>query len=141
MKAAALAFLRVSTGLLLVLWGLIKVAAPEAAIHVSDTYYSGVLSLQSLQMPLGIAEALLGALVVLGLFRPLVLPVQAIVLVVSALAIWRYLLDPFGLYLLTEETRQILFFPSLGMAAASLVSWAFCDEDRFALDRLFARKG
>ena len=141
MKAAALAFLRVSTGLLLVLWGLIKVAAPEAAIHVSDTYYSGVLSLQSLQMPLGIAEGLLGALVVLGLFRPLVLPVQAIVLVVSALAIWRYLLDPFGLYLLTEETRQILFFPSLGMAAASLVSWAFCDEDRFALDRLFARKG
>ena len=92
-------------------------------------------------MPLGIAEALLGALVVIGLFRPLVLPVQAIVLVVSALAIWRYLLDPFGLYLLTEETRQILFFPSLGMAAASLVSWAFCDEDRFALDRLFARKG
>ncbi len=141
MKAAALAFLRVATGLLLVLWGLIKVAAPEAAIHVSDTYYSGVLSLQSLQMPLGIAEALLGALVVIGLFRPLVLPVQAIVLVVSALAIWRYLLDPFGLYLLTEETRQILFFPSLAMAAASLVSWAFCDEDRFALDRLFARKG
>lgn len=141
MKAAALAFLRVATGLLLVLWGLIKVAAPEAAIHVSDTYYSGVLSLQSLQMPLGIAEALLGALVVIGLFRPLVLPVQALVLVGSALAIWRYLLDPFGLYLLTEETRQILFFPSLGMAAASLVSWAFCDEDRFALDRLFARKG
>ena len=140
MKAAALAFLRVSTGLLLVLWGLIKVAAPEAAIHVSDTYYSGLLSLGSLQMPLGIAEALLGALVVLGLFRPLVLPAQALVLVVSALAIWRYLLDPFGLYLLTEETRQILFFPSLAMAAASLVSWAFRDEDRYALDRLFARK-
>ena len=51
MKAAALAFLRVSTGLLLVLWGLIKIEAPEAAIHVSDTYYSGVLSCRACKCP------------------------------------------------------------------------------------------
>jgi putative oxidoreductase len=140
MKAASLAFLRVSTGLLLIIWGLIKVAAPDAAIHVSDTYYAGMLSMQSLQTPLGVAEAVLGLLVVLGLFRPIVLPLQALVLVVGAAAIWRYLLDPLGLYLLTEETRQVLFFPSLGIAAASLVSWAFCDEDRFVLDRLLFRK-
>jgi len=134
MKKWTLAFLRVATGLLLVVWGVIKLGAPEASIHVSDKYYQGALSAQQLQMPLGAAEVLLGLLVVLGLFRRLVYPLQAVVLIVGAAAIWKYLLDPLGMYLLTEETQNVLFFPSWAMAAASLVLIAFRDEDRLSLD-------
>lgn len=140
MKAGSLAFLRIACGLLLIIWGLIKLGAPEAAIRVSNKYYLGLFSADALQRPLGAAEALLGLLVVLGLFRKITLPLQALVLGFGALAIWKYLLDPLGLYLLTEETRQVLFFPSLGIAAASLVLLAFRAEDRFALDTVFAKK-
>lgn len=77
-----------------------------------------------------------GGLVAIGLFRRVTLPIQAIVLVAGAAAIWRYLLDPLGLYLLDAESRQVLFFPSLGMAAASLLLLAFQDEDKYSLDRI-----
>ena len=140
MKAGSLAFLRIACGLLLVIWGLIKLGAPEAAIRVSDKYYFSVFSADALQRPLGAAEAILGLLVVLGLFRKITLPLQALVLVFGALAIWQYLLDPLGQYLLTEDTRQVLFFPSLGIAAACLVLLAFLNEDRFALDTLLGGK-
>ncbi len=43
------------------------------------------------------------------------------------------------MYLLTRETSQILFFPSLGIAAATLVLLAFRDEDTLSLDAKFAR--
>lgn len=141
MKPVLLLLLRVSTGALLVIWGLIKAKAPEAAIGVSDKYYGGALSAEALQAPLGWGQALLGVLVILGALRVVTYPLQAAVLVAGAAAIWKYLVDPLGLYLLSEETRQVLFFPSTTVAVASLVLLAFKSDDRFALDRLFARRG
>lgn len=137
MKAASLLFLRVGTGMLLVLWGLIKLSAPDAAIGVSNTYYGGMVSMAALQAPWGAVQVATGTLVMLGLFRRIVYPLQAAMLCVGALAIWKYLLDPFGLYLLSQEDSQILFFPSLCVAAATLVIWAFRADDRLALDRRF----
>ena len=72
-------------------------------------------------------------------FRVVVYPLQALVLVGGALAIWKYLLDPLGLYLLTEETRNILFFPSTTVAVASLILIAFREYDALSLDRMFRR--
>lgn len=65
---------------------------------------------------------------------------QAVILCIGALAIWKYLLDPLGLYLLDRETSQVLFFPSLGIAAATLVLLAFKDDDAYALDHKLGRK-
>lgn len=141
MKAVLLLALRATTGALLIVWGAIKAFSPETAIHVSDKYYSGVLSVEAAQTPIGWAQIGLGGLVILGLFRRVVYPLQAAVLVVGALAIWKYLVDPLGLYLLDEETRQVLFFPSSTVAVASLVLLAFKEHDGLALDRaLFARR-
>ena len=65
---------------------------------------------------------------------------QALILIPGAIVLWRYLLDPLGLYLLDRESSQILFFPSITIAAATLVLLAFRDEDRWSLDhRLMAR--
>lgn len=77
----------------------------------------------------------IGLLVCLGLLRKIAYPLQAAILVLGALAIWKYILDPLGLYLLTEETRQVLFFPSFCVAVASVILIAFKDEDTLALDR------
>lgn len=140
MKAASLLFLRVSTGFLIIIWGLIKIMKPDAAIGVSEKYYGGAVSMEALQIPWGIFQVIIGLLVILGLLRRVVYPLQAAILCLGALAIWKYLLDPFGMYLLTEETREILFFPSLGMAAATLVIMAFRDEDRLSLDAKLGRK-
>ena len=139
MKAMSLLGLRISTGLLLIIWGLIRVGAPGTGAHVSDKYYAGLGSAHGIQVAWGVALLVLGGLVVLGLFRRYTLPVQAVVLVTGALAIWKYLLDPLGLYLLTRETSQVLFFPSLGIAFAALVLVAFRDDDHFCLDRLIDR--
>lgn len=140
MKAALLLALRASTGALLIIWGLIKAMEPTRSIRVSEGLYGGVLSGEALQTPLGVAEIALGALVVLGLFRRIVYPLQAAVLVVGALSLWKYILDPLGAWLLTFETRQYLFFPSSTVAIASLVLLAFGSEDRLTLDRLLFRK-
>lgn len=139
MKSMTIAGLRISTGLLLVVWGLIRIGAPGAGARVSEKYYAGLGAAHSIQLAWGVALLILGGLVVLGLFRRFTLPAQAVVLVTGALAIWKYLLDPLGLYLLTRETSQVLFFPSLSIAFAALVLVAFRDDDHFCLDRLIGR--
>jgi hypothetical protein len=52
--------------------------------------------------------------------------------------LWRYLLDPLGAWLMTREDSQILFFPSVAVAAATLVLIAFRDFDRLSLDAYLA---
>ncbi|MBL4854980.1 MAG: hypothetical protein JKY25_12190 [Robiginitomaculum sp.] len=117
-----------------------KFKAPEAAIGVSDKYYGGVLSAEGLQMPLGIAQIILGLLVCVGLFRKFVLPVQAVVLGLGLAAIWQYIADPLGLYLLDETSRNLLFFPSLCVFAAALAQIAFKQDDNWSLDAVLASR-
>lgn len=135
MKAATLLFMRVSTGILLVLWGLIKLVMPAASIGVSEKYYGGVVSANMLQAPWGAFQVAVGLLVILGLFRRVAYPLQALILCLGAAAIWKYLIDPFGMYLFaSQDDSNLLFFPSLAVAAATLVLWAFKDDDKLALD-------
>lgn len=140
MKAFSLLGLRITTGILLIIWGSIKLAAPEVASSVSDRYYAGLISADSLHTPIGVAQIGLGALVILGLFRKFIYPIQAVVLVGSALAIWQYLIDPLGLYLLDEESRRTLFFPSSTVAFATLVLLAFKENDTLSVDHKFLNK-
>lgn len=137
MKAISLLLLRVATGLLLLIWGIVRLGAPEMGAHVSNKYYGGLGQTATIQMIWGAALVVIGLLCIAGLWRRFSYVAQAIILVTGALSIWKYLLDPLGLYLLTRETSQILFFPSLGMAAATLVLLAFRDEDSLSLDARF----
>lgn len=140
MKAKSLLFLRVSTGLLLLVWGLVRVAEPGIGAHVSEKYYAGLGAAHAVQLVWGAALLVVGTLTIAGLWRRIVYPAQAVVLVFGALSIWKYLLDPFGMWLLSREDSQILFFPSLTVAAASLVLLAFVDEDGLSLDAWRARR-
>ena len=139
-KPASLLLLRTGTGLLLILWGMLRVISPAAGPGLASKYYGGFLDLQSLQIGFGVAEVIIGLLVVFGLFRRVSYVLQALILIPGAIMLWRYLLDPLGLYLLDRESSQILFFPSITIAAATLVLLAFRDEDCWSLDhRLIAR--
>ncbi len=140
MKSALLFALRASTGALLIVWGTLRAMSPDTAVRLSEKYYSGLISADALVLPLAYGQIALGALVILGLFRTVIYPLQALVLVGGALAIWKYLADPLGLYLMTPETKNTLFFPSTTVAIASLIIIAFREYDRLALDRLFSRR-
>lgn len=138
LRPASLLLLRLGTGFLLILWGSLRLVSPAAGPGLADKYYSGLLNMPAVQLGYGAAEVLIGTLVALGLFRRVAYPLQALILIPGALVLWRYLLDPMGLWLMSREDSQILFFPSIAVAAATLVLIAFRDEDRYALD---ARRG
>ncbi len=139
-RALSLLFLRLSTGMLCVIWGFIRIGEPKAGMGVNSKYYGGILVSETVQYVWGAFLLIVGALTILGLFRKYAYPLQAAILCVGALAIWKYLLDPLGLYLLDRESSQVLFFPSLGMAAATLVLIAFRSDDAYALDVKLGRK-
>jgi len=141
MKAASLLLLRLGTGLLLILWGALRLLTPEAGPMLANTYYRGLASVQSVQIVFGAAELLLGLLVCLGLFRKIAYPAQAALLILGTVAIGKYLIDPLGIWLLDRETSQILFFPSITVAAATLVLIAFREFDTFSLDEKLRRRG
>lgn len=141
LRPFSLLLLRAGTGLLLVLWGSLRVFSPEAGPGLANKYYSGLLNAETIQLAYGAAEILVGLLVLLGLFRRVAYSLQALILIPGALILWRYLLDPMGLYLLTRESSQILFFPSITVAAACLVLLAFRDEDRYSLDHRLSAGG
>lgn len=139
MKAWSLLFLRVSTGLLCVIWGLIRLGEPAIGARVNGKYYGGILSGETTQYAWGGFLLLVGILTIAGFQRRYAYPLQAAILCVGALGIWKYLLDPMGLWLLDRDSAQVLFFPSLGMAAATLVLLAFRDDDKIALDEKLKR--
>lgn len=141
LKSFSIAGLRVSLALLLIIWGGLRLAAPDAGMGLSTKYYGGFAGVPALQLAWGAALVITGLLCLIGWQRRFALPAQALVLVGGALAIWKYLVDPLGMWLLTRETSQILFFPSLALAFASLLLITLQDEDRWSLDGWLGRRG
>ncbi len=136
----SLLVMRIGTGGLLIVWGLVRVVG-GMGVGLADKYYAGVGSNETLQLAYGWAEVALGVLVVLGLFRKYTLIGSALILVGGAIPIWRHFLDPFGRYLFADpEAANILFFPSLTVAGAALALIALRDHDTLALDSLFGKK-
>ena len=136
MKALSLLLLRIGTGVLCILWGIVRLGEPSVGPMLANKYYGGLASAQALQSAWGVLLVVVGALCVLGLFRKIAYPAQALILVGGALAIWKYLIDPLGMWLLAREDSQLLFFPSVTVAAATLVLIAFQKDDTYSLDAL-----
>jgi len=134
MKAWSLLLLRLSTGMVLVLWGIVRLGSTEAAQGLSDKYYWGLLSGDTIYTVLGAVEVAFGLLIMLGLWRKVTYPLQALIYGVGLLAIMQYILDPFARYLVVGAEHSILFFPSTTLFFATLVMLAFKDEDSLSLD-------
>lgn len=137
----SLLIMRIGTGGLLIVWGLVRVVG-GMGVGLADKYYAGVGAQETFQLVYGYAEIALGLLVVLGLFRKYTLIGSALILVGGALPIWRHFLDPFGQYLFASpDDANILFFPSLTVAGAALALIALREMDTLALDSLLRKKG
>ncbi|MEQ8299448.1 MAG: hypothetical protein RH945_02790 [Hyphomonas sp.] len=85
-------------------------------------------------MSLGANQVALGVAVILGLWRQVTYPAVAVVIGVGLLAIWKYIVDPMGLHLLTDGKHNPLFFPSLTVFGATLAMMAFRADDTWSLD-------
>ncbi len=136
MKAITLLLLRISTGVVLMLWGIFRIQSPESGAGLGERFgYPGVLSAENMQMGIGVAETALGVAVILGLLRKISYPLQMIVLLAGALLIWKHIADPFGLFLFAEdEAPRRTFFPSLCLFVATLVMMAFKEDDTLSVD-------
>jgi len=136
-RQLSLTLLRVTTGFLMVWWGLNKIVSTGLSQTISDTFYGGAFSQAWLLIGFGGLQTALGALVVLGLLRRVAYLAQFAVNAFTAAAVWYAILDPFKWYLppQTEFPFTQLFYPSAIIAAASLLLIAFHDQERWALDR------
>ena len=133
MKSWGLLLLRLSTGWLLVMWGLDKFLDVEHGQRVAESFYLGIGSQAIVQNVFGGLEVILGLLVMAGLMRRLAYPVMCLVLLITALAVWKSILDPWGWFL---EGSQVLFYPSIIILAGATVLWGTMDEDDMTLDAL-----
>lgn len=131
MKRWGLFLLRVSTGWLLVLWGIDKLVNVDHSVRVAETFYFGIGAQRVLLNAFGVVEALIGVCVVLGVWRRRLYPVMTALLAVTAIGVWRSILDPWGWVL---EGSNVLFYPSLIILAGALVLWGTIDEDALALE-------
>jgi putative oxidoreductase len=130
-KASSLLLLRMSLGGLLLVWGINKVVNVDHSLAIADNFYAGFLAAETLMPWAGAGQMLIGLLVVIGLARVWVYPLQLLLNGVSLIAVGASVIDPWGWFL---EGTNALFYPSLIIFAGSLVVMAFRDEDRFSLD-------
>ena len=131
MKPASLLLLRVSLGLLMLLWGADKLVNVQHGLVVSEAFYFGLFSSASLLKAFGVLQVVLGLLIVLGAARRIAYPALVVVTAATLVGVWRSVVDPWGWYL---EGSNVLFFPSLIVFAAALVLMAHQAEDALSLD-------
>ena len=82
---------------------------------------------------------LIGSLCVIGLWRRVALPLQAIINGFTALSVWWAIIDPFRWYI-TGVDRIVfnshVFYPTSITFAACILLITFRPQDTLALDRL-----
>ena len=130
MKRRSLLLLRASLGLLMVIWGVDKLVNVRHGLEVSQYFYFGAFNSAALLQAFGVVQVALGVLVLLGVARRYAYPLLLAVTGATLLGVWKSVLDPWGWYL---EGANVLFYPSLIIFAASLVLWAFRDEDHLVV--------
>lgn len=110
--------LRISLGYLMVIWGADKLVNPAHGLAVSSRFYFGWFSVPWLMAAFGVAQIILGALVMIGLWRRYTYLALTLVTGMTLVGVWRSIIDPWGWYLTGSNA---LFYPSLIIFAASLM--------------------
>jgi uncharacterized membrane protein YphA (DoxX/SURF4 family) len=130
-QALTLLLLRISLAGLLLFWGANKLLNTENSAAISEKFYFSFMSADLLLYAFGAAQIVIGLMILLGLLRRFVYPLQAAINGASLIAVFPSIIDPLGWYL---TGTNVLFYPSLIIFAGSLLLIAFQREDRFTLD-------
>jgi len=117
-----LLLLRVTLGLLMLVWGIDKIVNPGHGMKVAERFYFGLPLSAALMPALGVAQIALGVLVMLRVRERITLAALVVLTGVTLIGVWRSVVDPWGWYL---AGTNALFFPSLIIFAGALVLLAF----------------
>lgn len=135
----SLLFLRVSTGFLLIWFGLDKVVKGSAPLLIQRNFEMEAETAGLLGTAAGAGEALIGTFCVIGLWRRVVLPLQAAINGIVAMSVWWAIVDPFRWYI-TGVDRIVfnshVFYPTIITFAACVVLIVFRPQDVIAVDTL-----
>ena len=129
-RSLALLFLRITIGLLLVWWGIDKFRDPAHGAKVAEKFYFGIGTAGTFLSIAGALEILIGAAVIAGLLQKYTYPALLLITGVTAIGVWKSVLDPWGLVL---EGTVVLFYPSIIIFAGAVVLYAFQSDDHIAL--------
>ncbi len=126
-ERVALLVLRVGLGLFLLLWSIDKLMAPEGTVRIFEVFYKVSISLP-LAYGIGVVEALLSILILLGAWKRYTYGMGLMLHGISTLSTWRQLLSPFG--------KNHLFIAGLPVLAAFVALYLLRERDTlWALDR------
>lgn len=127
--------LRVGMGVFLTLWGVDKLVATEGSQRIFSGFYA-IDSGPTLVQVAGAAEVLLGLALAFGLLRVATAWIALIANLVSTGASWKQIVDPWGVFGLTEGGTH-LFLASIVIMAVSVVLVINAKDDTATLDRRF----
>lgn len=135
MRQNTLLLLRIALGWLMVVWGVDKLTNVTHSVRVSEGFYLSAMTDTRALQAFGVVQLIIGLLIVVGLIRRFTYPFLLAVTGVTLLAVWKSIIDPWGLFLKGGNT---VFFSSAVIFAGALVLLAFKTDDTIALD---ARRG
>jgi uncharacterized membrane protein YphA (DoxX/SURF4 family) len=133
----ALAVLRVSLGVFLLLWGVEKFVIPEVTVQIWGGFYG--VGLAAALVPLvGALESALALAITVGLWRRATYGLGLLLHAVSVVSTWRQLLDPWGLR--SGGAPNHLFLAGVPVLAAFLALYLLRDRDAWTLDERLRRR-
>jgi putative oxidoreductase len=127
----ALALLRVSLALFLLLWGLEKLVLPAATVRIWGTFY-GIQIGRAIVPVIGLLEAVLALAIGLGLWRRVSYGLGTLVHGISVLSTWRQLIDPWGLFFGGPPNH--LFLAGVPVLAGFTALFLLRERDTWTLD-------
>ncbi len=130
-ERSALAVLRVSLGVFLLLWGVEKFIVPDVAVRIWDKFY-GVGLVASLVPLVGALESTLAVAITVGLWRRVTYGLGLLVHAVSVLSSWRQLTDPWGLR--SGGSPNHLFLAGVPVLAGFVALYLMRARDSWTLD-------
>lgn len=129
--ALAIAVLRISLGLFLLLWALEKFFIPETTVGIWKAFYLIDIGL-SVPYVIGAAETVLAVAITVGFWRRASYGLGLLLHAVSVLATWKQLLDPWGL--LSGGRPNHLFLAGVPVLAAFVALYLLRDADIYTVD-------
>ncbi|MGH7614405.1 MAG: hypothetical protein ACREMW_10255 [Gemmatimonadales bacterium] len=133
----ALAVLRLSLGVFLLLWGLEKFAIPTTTVGIWHKFYG--LGLAASLVPLvGALESVLALAITGGLWRRASYGLGLVLHAVSVLSSWRQLIDPWGLR--SGGSPNHLFLAGVPVLAGFVALYLLRERDGWTLDAWLGRR-
>lgn len=127
----ALAILRVTLGVFLLLWAIEKFVVPQATVSIWQSFYLMSIG-ESLPYVIGGVEALLAIAIIVGAWRTWTYGAGLVLHAISTLSTWKQLIDPWGLYL--NDRVQHLFLAGVPVLAAFVALFLLRDYDEWTVE-------